>query len=293
MIITELNGGIGNQMFQYAIGRAISIQKDIPLKLDIRKTAADPLRTYRLNHLNICSQIATADEINEVIPQRSSHLFRRSYFHLKNKCFPYIFKTRFVEKGSVFDSEIFKIKSKNIFLSGYWQSEKYFIQIADLIREEFTPKNQLNEVNKEVQKKIYECNSVSLHIRRGDYITNPVTNSVHGTISVAYYEKAIAYIASQVKAPFFYIFSDDFPWVETHLKINYPFQYVNHNGPELDYEDIRLMSACKHHIIANSSFSWWGAWLSKNPNKIVIAPEKWFNIDIDNSDRLPASWVKL
>lgn len=148
--------------------------------------------------------------------------------------------------------------------------------------------------NEQVAQNILSVNAVSLHVRRGDYVSNLTINQFHGTCSLEYYNQAIAQIAKKVETPHFFVFSDDPEWVKSNLKIDYSITIVDHNNADKNYEDIRLMSLCKHHIIANSSFSWWGAWLCRNPNKIVIAPLKWFNDkSINTTDLIPDGWIKI
>jgi hypothetical protein len=139
------------------------------------------------------------------------------------------------------------------------------------------------------------CESISVHIRRGDYVTDPTINKVHGTCSVPYYKIAINRFKTLFENPRFFIFSDDLKWVEDNLCIENFSTFISHNGYIKDYEDLRLMSLCKHHIIANSSFSWWGAWLCENSNKIVLAPKKWFNNELNEFtyDLIPTSWIRI
>lgn len=137
-------------------------------------------------------------------------------------------------------------------------------------------------------------NAVSVHMRRGDFVSNPKSNAVHGVCPPEYYRAAIRTMAGQVEKPCFYIFSDDIAWAKDQLKLDFPCQSVEHNTGAESYNDMRLMSRCRHHIIANSSFSWWGAWLSDYPSKIVIAPRQWFlNAPHDVSDLIPHGWIRM
>ena len=137
-------------------------------------------------------------------------------------------------------------------------------------------------------------NSISLHVRRADYVTNPQANQFHGVSSMEYYNKAIHKIKSIISEPHFFIFSDDITWAKQNMIIDCPTTFVSHNGPDKNYDDLRLMSFCKHHIIANSSFSWWGAWLAMNKNKVVIAPTRWFNSpDRNTKDVIPENWFSI
>lgn len=182
---------------------------------------------------------------------------------------------------------------RDCYLAGYWQSEQYFREAAPVIHADFTFKLLPANRNAELAEQIGQVNAVSLHVRRGDYVNNPKTNVVHGVCSLDYYRDAVRHVSSRVANPCFFIFSDDMAWVKEHLKMDLPCQYVDHNCGAESYNDMRLMSLCRHHIIANSSFSWWGAWLNRNPDKIVVAPKKWFANDKNISDLFPAGWVIL
>ena len=274
MIITSLNGGLGNQMFQYAIGRALAAKNNDKLRLDLSgfspKRAIDTPRQYELSIFNL-----QATKFN-------SHIL--DFFHP-----PQLIS----ETSHTFDPAILNIKG-NIRLVGYWQSEKYFNQYSELIRHDFAFPTPPTGKNKALLLGIDNSNSVSIHVRRGDYVSNQTTNQFHGVCSLAYYRKAIKSIKDKVKNPIFYVFSDDPEWCKDNLTIAEKTTYISHNSGEKSWEDMRLMSHCKYNIIANSSFSWWGAWLNDNPTKIVIAPQKWFNDpSIDTQDVIPDSWLKM
>ena len=162
------------------------------------------------------------------------------------------------------------------------------------MRREFVIKYQQDAQSQMFSDRIQSTESVSLHVRRADYIQNALTNKIHGTCDQDYYDRAIRYIAERVIDPHFFIFSDEPEWVKENLKIDFPMTVVDCNDASRNYEDLRLMSTCKHNIIANSSFSWWGAWLNPNPDKLVITPEQWFNDKKRNTkDLIPEQWVKM
>jgi hypothetical protein len=287
MIVIYLTGGLGNQLFQYAMARRISYIRKIPLKLDISWFENYKLRSYDLKHFNIVEEIATNDEINYLKKkaQRSSLIYR-----LK----PYYKSSYIVEREYFhFDPNLIKV-SKDVYLEGYWQNEKYFKDIEEIIRREFTVKYKLDKQNEIIADLIRNNEAVSLHIRRGDYVSNPITNQVHGVCPLDYYYDSIKLLTKAIKNPHFFIFSDDCEWAKDNLKLDYPITFVTNNNPEKSYNDLCLMSLCKHHIIANSSFSWWGAWLSNNQNKIVFSPPKWFNTnEYDTRDLIPELWGKI
>ncbi len=183
-----------------------------------------------------------------------------------------------------------------VYLDGYWQSEKYFEAISGIIRNEFIFKQPLvNEYYLHVKHQIENSNSISLHFRRCDYVDNPKTNKYHGVPSMIYYQRAVERIAKKINAPVLFIFSDDIQWVMTHFESEFPMVFIEQSDEEL-HSDFRLMSLCKHNIIANSSYSWWAAWLNENENKTVIAPEKWYahqRSQVHASDLLPREWITL
>lgn len=282
-ITVKLLGGLGNQLFQYACARNLADIHKTNLKIDVSGYDNEPNnRKYMMDYFNVSSSIALPNELiphNDVI---SNLLFK---FHKPSNYF--------VEKYFHHDPSV-ELLPDGSYLDGYWQSEKYFKRIEQIIRREFTVTTPPSTKNQKLIDKIRSCESVSLHIRRGDYVTNPKTNTLYGTCPPEYYEKSIQQIKEKVKRPIYFVFSDDPEWIRSNMITGYPQHIVDINGPNDAHEDLRLMSCCKHHIIANSSFSWWGAWLSNNLKKIVIAPEKWFNnYHKDEQDIIPEQWVRI
>lgn len=290
MIIVNLSGGLGNQMFQYALGRHLSIKNDTALKLNISEYKRQNLRNYDLSHFDIFEDFITAKDSME-LSYPSDSLIKKQF----KKCWARIFDINLInyinEQNINFNPEILSL-GDNIYLDGYWQSEKYFSEIKDVIKRNFTVKDKPDPINKSFLEEITGCESVSVHIRRGDYVSNQKTNQVHGFLGLEYYQRALNTMLEKIDSPHFFVFSDDPVWSKQNIKIDAPITYIEHNG-EKNYEDLRLMSTCKHHIIANSSFSWWGAWLSSNENKIVIGPSKWFrNKKYNDLDRMPEKWLR-
>ena len=293
MIIVKIIGGLGNQLFQYAFGRRIAEMHQVPLKLDIKEFETYALRTYKLFHFNIVAEPASMTEIVHLKGSRRQGSWARFYSHIQKRR-PY-YRQSFIKERQpfVFDANILKVP-KNVYLEGYWQNENYLKDIELILRHEFTLRSAMRGRNAELANKILSCNSVSLHVRRGDYVSDTKTNQVHGVCSLEYYLAAIKKIEELIESPNFFVFSDDIPWVQENLKCEHPIKFVSHNGDEFDYEDLRLMSLCRHHIIANSSFSWWGAWLNTNPTKIVLAPKIWFyEPSINTRNLIPKGWMVL
>ncbi len=287
MIVTRLMGGLGNQMFQYAAGRRLAQHHGTELKLDLTwfdNVEVDTRREYELGCFELKAAPAEPKEI-EGLTMATPYLM--GFFGKRKKL------TMLGEKHYQFDPAVLKAPD-NVLLQGFWQSEKYFKDAQKLIRKDFIVKNPPTGNNKAVLLYIEEVNAVSLHVRRGDYVTSKATNEFHGTATLDYYRKAMAYMAKKIEHPHFFVFSDDTAWCKKNLKIDFPATYVDHNPANKGFEDMRLMIACDHHIIANSSFSWWGAWLNPSKDKIVAAPKQWFrDKSIDTSDLIPKDWVRL
>ncbi|MFC0427914.1 alpha-1,2-fucosyltransferase [Chryseobacterium scophthalmum] len=293
MVAVELIGGLGNQMFQYATARALALHRDEPLSIDGRLFDNYKLRNFCLSHFSI-EAIVVKNDLPLKTPGFSKKvvdqiLKKTNTFILQNKLF-----SVYQEKNLLFDDSLFRNGKKNIYLKGYFQSEKYFVKYEDQLRKDFKIVTPLKKETIDLLKIIKEKNSVSLHIRRGDYVSNPTVNAIHGTCDLNYYHRAIEIVKEKILHPVFFIFSDDIDWAKENLKLENTTYFVDFNDASTSYEDLKLMSACKHNIIANSSFSWWGAWLNTNKSKTVIAPSKWFNTDVLNSqDIIPESWMKI
>lgn len=291
MIIVRIIGGLGNQMFQYAAGRQLAAAHNTILKLDISDFKDYPLRDYDLSAFNIKELFATPEEIL-LLKEPDTGSFKKKLKKLLRRPSK-VGITHIREKQYHFDPKIPTMPG-SIYLDGYWQSEKYFSDIADIIKNEFTVKLPQTDKNMELAQQITSCESVSLHVRRGDYVTDAKTNTIHGTCDLDYYARCIEHLTQKVHRPCFFIFSDDPEWTERNLRITHPVTFIDHNGAKRNYEDLRLMSQCRHHIIANSSFSWWGAWLGQHQNTIVYAPKRWFNSPSFNTqDLLPETWARI
>lgn len=291
MVISALCGGIGNQMFQYAAGRRLAERRGVDLKLHFIPFGGNTPREYQLGSFNIREQFASSTEVALLTSPRTG-LFRKLLTRISGKqqgC-P---DTYVKERHYHFDPAILDLEG-NVYLEGYWQSEKYFSDITPIIRNEFEIRCSPDSRNRLIAETIRACESVSIHVRRGDYVTDPETSRVHGICGPEYYAESMRYVGERVDTPHFFIFSDDPTWARDNIRTDFQSTVVDHNGTEDAYEDLRLMSLCRYHIIANSSFSWWGAWLSENPEKIVIAPSRWFRIDsYDTRDLIPEGWITL
>lgn len=292
MIVVKLMGGLGNQMFQHAAGRSLAKKNDSKLFMDLSwfKMAAnvDTPRTYELGCYQLPEKFIKPNKYT-LIEKYEPSLKSRVYRLTKGLAQPYVM--HYLEKGHQFNKDFFD-QGSNTYLEGFWQSEKYFKDIRNELLEDFSYKKEPSEKNKQYISDINASNSIALHIRRGDYAANKSTKAFHGLVGLEYYNEAVSRLSKQIEDPTFFIFSDEPEWCQKNLKLNYPSVYVNHNKDGA--EDMRLMRHCKNNIIANSSFSWWGAWLNNNPDKIVIAPKQWFaDGSINTSDVIPREWIKL
>lgn len=292
VIIVRIIGGLGNQMFQYAMGRSLSLDHHAELKLDLTDFKPHFLHAYALNHFHIAGVPADDQAVNALRP---SLLVRRlgkvSKGLLGARPSGYI-----LERTLEHSPELLVGRKKPLYIEGYWQSEKYFGNIRAVLVREFRLKNSLNENAVRLWREIVETNSVGVHVRRGDYAADAKTRSIHGLCPFRYYGEATGVMRTKVSNPVFYVFSDDTEAVKREMPFGERAVYVADRGSNENFEDLFLMSQCKHNIIANSSFSWWGAWLNQNPEKIVIAPARWFNVDSEYySSRtiVPENWMRL
>lgn len=291
MIIIRLYGGLGNQLFQYACARSVSIQKNTTVLGDIsvltKKSAPAHATKFELELFNV--KISTNSKYLPLISLAYSN--SRALRFIFQRWPLVLFKEKKLYK---YDSKISSILG-NLYLDGYWQSPKYFDNIRPELLEEIKFKKPPSADFNDWQSKIKSSNSVALHVRRGDYLTNAKAAAYHGICSTTYYEAAINRIIEKVTNPKFFIFSDDLDWCAANLNIKAPCQYVRGSSKGLSaQEDLLLMASCKHQIIANSSFSWWAAWLNENPEKIVIHPRRWItNTKVITDELFPSSWQGL
>jgi hypothetical protein len=264
-------------MFQYAMGRCLAEKRKDHLYLETSSLSGRPLSTpreYGLSIFNIRARFTNKDEII-----RDSDV---------------VFRVHQIRRG-FYKSALEYPRQGNIALDGYWQNELYFKEIEDIIRNEFTFKSARHESPDQLlREQITSTTAVCVHVRRGDYLLPKNSNLL--TVGIDYYKMAVNFISTAVRNPHFYLFSDDISWCMDNLSLDYPCTFIRRNRPaeECTAEDFRLMTLCRHFIIANSSFSWWAAWLGSSGNKIVIAPATWFRDDREASEKIaPSGWVRL
>jgi len=294
MIISELCGGLGNQMFQYAFSRAMSLKYGKKLKITYTTLPGQSIHNgFELSKVfSLDVDIATFNDIRKVLDLfHTSSVFRKI---VSNRQYCFFRHKFFVTEQELyrFSDEVFS--NSDLFLSGYWQSENFFLDFQDVIRKDFSFSDCNDDRTLGYLNKIKRGLSLSIHVRRGDYISNIKAASVHGVCSIDYYKKAFSIISKKFPEINVFMFSDDLDWVESTYRSIIPNMTIVENIGSSSFKDMYLMSNCHHHIIANSSFSWWGAWLNPSRDKSVIAPKNWFvSPDKNIKDLLPDYWIKI
>jgi hypothetical protein len=293
-MIVKLKGRLGNQMFQYAFAKALSLKYDKPVFLDSStfntpvydlNSFVSPTKEYRLDIFEITLNLAGSESVIKVYKNRlSNSIFNK----IKRKVSNYVPLFNFYLEEKRFEFQEDKLKLY-VYYDGYWQSELFFNQFKKVILNDFTFKNRYLLEENYFFNKVQTSNSVAIHVRRGDYLKYPMFE----LLSESYYYSAIELLQSKVSNPVYFIFSDDINWVKENMFKNLKVNFVKTNS---DAQDLFLMSSCKHNVIANSTFSWWGAYLNKNPSKIVISPLLWFNSEETDKvtiDLIPSSWYRI
>lgn len=265
-------------MFQYAAGRTLALRHDVLLYLDKGSYEPRQAAMYGLDGLRVRALPATADMIprpgflgkvfNRLAPASMRSVFREAHFH--------------------FDPAFFSVKPP-VYLKGYWQSWKYFEPVEDVIREDFAFSIGFDEKIREKAERLRNSNSVAMHFRRGDY-TSSAAATYHGICGPEYYQRA----AERYPGATFYIFTNDPTWVKDNLPGGIDYEILSGSLSSTQYEDLFLMSSCRHQIIANSSYSWWAAWLNRHEGKRVTAPRRWFLAEgLSADDLVPESWERI
>jgi hypothetical protein len=292
MIVVRLTGGLGNQMFQYAAGKKLAKVHSTELKLDISwyqgKERRQQKRSFKLGVFNIIADIATQDDLNL--------FFKNNFFKdLKRKAR----KTLGLKPETLIATEKnwqfhdFPHHPQHLYLKGYWQNESLFKDIRKELVEDFSLKLENGADYQALKQKISSCTSTSIHVRRGDFAHESDINRIHGTCSLDYYRECIKNLQERVGESHYFLFSDDPEWVKENLVLDGEVEILSDFFLN-DYEELKLMSLCQHNIIANSTFSWWAAWLNQNPEKLIFAPKKWYSAEARNHQS-PAlkSWIVI
>jgi hypothetical protein len=287
-VIARIEGGLGNQLFQYAAARSLADRLGCELALDLRGLAENGDRPYQLDLYQTRCSIADAALLNALPPWRSSRS-RRARSSIA-QCMPGLYAYPvFWPRDFSFDAR-FELIERPVFIVGYWQTEKYFARNRPHLLRDLQLRTPLDSSHP-VLVRIRSSNSVALHVRRGDYISNSAAAEFHGTCDIAYYAAAVADLVKLQSDVELFVFSDDPEWARSNLKFALPSHFVDAHSPEQGHLDLELMRNCRHHIIANSSFSWWGAWLCESAGQLVYAPRRWFrDPGVNTSDIIPPRW---
>ena len=281
-VILKLDGRMANQMFEWAFARAFEAKNGILPLIDNSK------ETLKLNHFAMFKEL-------KAIKQPFWNKFLRKviiFRNLRNRITELKFDIPTYSEPDDFDENMFNIKAP-AYIKGYFQNEKYFNDVREILIKDFKLTAKLNRANKKMLEMIKNTESVAVHFRRGDYTKKRVAD-YFGACSVEYYQKAVKTVADKLdKKPTLFIFSDDINWVRQNVNFDYETVYVDINSGKKGFFDMELMKNCRHNIIANSSFSWMSAWLNENPDKIVVAPTPWTNDGTKNREIVPENWIKL
>ncbi|MBK7708125.1 MAG: alpha-1,2-fucosyltransferase [Acidobacteria bacterium] len=292
MIVVKLMGGLGNRMFQYAFGRHLAHRHKTQLKLDLSffldampKKKHHVIRHYDLDIFNIDGIVASESEVFDLSKRVQFSLLDRAL----NRFWRYK-KSHIVEPHFHFSVAAFN-SPDDVYSNGYWQTEKYFGDVSELVRSDFSFKEALGPRAADLHQRIMDSNSVCLNVRRGDF----VVNDFHGVQGVDYFARANELLRQQVVGFEYFVFSDEIEWCEANLKFDNPVTFVSHEYAGRKFQDyLRLMSAWKHFVIPNSSFAWWAVWFNQDPDRLVIAPKNWFgDSSLDTSDLIPENWLRV
>ncbi len=290
LVVVRLSGGLGNQLFQYAAGRALSVKHNVPLYIEKSFYAESPNRHYKLNSFNTCESVISKRELVATLLKRKFKL--SDYFKsVKSICLESNFL--FSENSFSYNPDFLSIDVP-VVLNGYWQSEKYFEEFFSWIKNDFKVIDNSGLLNAIFIDKISTENSVAIHVRRGDYLSNKQINSIHGICSDEYYVTAYKELVEKVGEVTPYFFTDDTEDARRIIKLIGKGVLINDVCPGSDVSDFLLMTSCRHFIVANSTFSWWAAYLGSSPSKMVFAPLNWFkSTDYNTIDLIPLNWIKI
>lgn len=292
MIIVRIWEGLGNQMFQYAFAKSFYIKTGQEVFLDCKKSFDASLpyardfisREYMLKHFRISIPKLDMAKHPEWNFLKQDNPIRKILYQLS--CLG-IYPFRFYlgeDSKHTYNEDVYKLKS--CYMMGWFQNEKYFKDIRDELLDDFRLKKKI-KLTSELKEVLEGKNTVSLHVRRGDY------RKINSCLDKTYYERAIQYMNNRISNPVYVVFSDEVDWVREHIDCHAETVYIQDFDKYKDYEELVLMSKCRNNIIANSSFSWWGAWLNENPEKVVIAPKTWFRSGKDSNHTVPDEWIKI
>lgn len=286
-MVVGLSGGLGNQLFQYAAGRALAHRLGVALKVDLSWFHFNPERRFMLEKFKLKLDY---QESKSRLPQAYAELASR----ISRRFLPKIGGLKVWREPHFHFCAAYNKITKPVFIDGYWQSEKYFTDIKELLFNEMVLKDSMPPECFGYRDSIAQTDAICVHIRRGDYINKAANAKLYHLCSTEYYNSALERIKHNLSKPHCFVFSDDKHWVKSNIKFDCATTIVELDNTDSTHFEFSLMTSCKHFIIANSSFSWWAAWLSKNHSKQIVAPKYWFlSPKYDERDLLPSSWIKL
>lgn len=288
MITMRIKGGLGNQLFQYAAAYALANRLNQPFGFNPSFSNNMTPRGYKLSYLKTeCDRIVKDDELPykvNFLKKKYPNKLLRVMNHHKTNCGKYAY---WIETRDEWQPNFFKIDYPNIYVDGYFQSQDYFKEYRESLLKQFLPSYEPEIAFIDAQKKIHLCNSVAVHVRRSDFTKDG--HAYHYLLDKDYYISAVSFMKAKLETPTFFWFSDDINWVKHNIGDNKDFVFVNIQTPHCDIDDMMLMKSCKHIITANSTFSWWAAWLNENNSAIKIVPQKPYGMD----GMIPNEWIKL
>ncbi|WP_412778172.1 alpha-1,2-fucosyltransferase [Thalassospira lucentensis] len=286
-VVVGLSGGLGNQIFQYAAGRALSLKLNAPLELDVSWFSKRSDRSYALEPFRVSGRLRRSlPHLPSFFSQLESRVARRYALKRMGVCV-------YREPHFHFDSA-FEAITQPVYIEGYWQSPRYFAKYANIIQDDLCLEKPLPDQCRRVMEDIKNSDAICLHVRRGDYITDPIAARTHGACSLSYYQDGVMRLLGGLSRPKCFLFSDDPHWVRDNINLPCEATVVDINGSDEAHRDLVLMASCRHFVIANSSLSWWAAWLGQAADKRVVAPLNWFkSADKDTSDLIPMGWERI
>ncbi len=292
MIVTRMDGGLGNQMFQYAFGLYLAHKHQTELALDLNSYQSGPQHGYTLDRFQITAQPLTAT-LSQQLPKR----YRRPASTESNTWLPdWLNRSllrRVKERPFGFHEKYLKARAHS-YLVGYWQSEKFFPGMRDELLEQFTPAARLSDDSLRVVESMQTAPSIALHIRRGDYLTHSETARIYEQLSLDYYRTSLERFAQQNEHVQVFVFSNDLAWCRKHLQLRFPTHFVDHTDQHSAHEDLIMMSRAMCNVIANSTFSWWAAYLNNRRDRTTFAPSSWFRPGTLDGQHLPCpAWQRV
>jgi hypothetical protein len=297
MIVVKLQGGLGNQMFQYAVGRELQrrsggeLALDLTLLLDRFPRSNMVVRDYNLDIFRIQPRLTLLSQLARHLPVPLLYMYGSSALA---RALDRAGLQRYISESRSSPEEVLGARG-NVYLDGHWQSPKYFAGSEAVLRREFEVKQPLSPAGEQVAAQMASTDSICVNVRRTDYVTIPTSIKMHGFVGKEYYDRGIEQIAPRLKNPHIFVTSDDVQWCRESLRFEYPTTVLGQECKGYKFgEELALMVRCKHFLIPNSSFAWWAAWMNPSEDRIVVCPKSWFrDPKFDSPDRIPPGWIRV